>query len=155
MNNTIKKIISPIFYSIIILPVSVVAVMIVFIMEKNFGLHQLFGWMGDIDVLLAVSLIGSVFFAIGNSLIFKYEHTINLGISDHFRQASILYIVTVLIASVVAPVILNSGASNYNPGAGIIFFIVPLIASLVGIIVNAIMLLRISNLSSMRNTLEA
>jgi hypothetical protein len=127
----VRKTITPLIYSLFLIPVFLGTVLILNFIERNYGLHTIYR-VGDIDAVVVITLLGGFFFFLGNSAVAALEPLHQISFSDHIRHSSIFYILT-LIGSfgLVSTYHEMSGALSYA-SAVIVCFI-----SLLAIAVNA------------------
>ena len=134
-----RKIISPIIY---ILSVPVVLFLSILtgsiIIHFGFDPHTIF-WYGDIDTLISVCFFSLLVFPLFTKLIVKFENSGLELFNDHIRQSSLFYIsLTVLL-------ILSRNVNDvYTAGFVYIWIIVISVILLLGIIINFLVLRKLS-----------
>lgn len=120
-----------------VLPVSVVVVatlaLLYVINVSPAGLHT---WilMGDIDVALALVVVGALVFPAATAFACRIDHVATARVSDHFRQCLLLYTDVVLGTVGFANGYDNRGSVGYGI-AGVV-----IVAALIGIVTNALTL---------------
>lgn len=87
-----KKILSPFFYAVLLVPVLIGMVWIVSTLENSVGF--LFQMNGFIEIPLIILTFGTFIFLLGTRGMCKFEQLQNPSTTDHFRQSSVHYLIT-------------------------------------------------------------
>jgi len=86
-----RKMLSPLFYAVLLIPVFVATIWILSAFENSFGF--LFQMNGMIELSIILLTIGTFVFLLGNRGISQFEQLRHPSRMDHFRQSSIHYLI--------------------------------------------------------------
>jgi hypothetical protein len=92
MAGKVKKLISPILYAVICLPVPVVSLGIFSYTWRQRGASAGIFWSRDLELGVYILVSGAIFSLLGSYLINRIETNEKLGFRMHFRQSSVFYL---------------------------------------------------------------
>ena len=129
-----KKILSPIIYTLSVIPVFFLILFSISVLEKTLGFHTIWR-IGDIDAFIILVFFGLVIFGLISYFLLRFEAVKHPKIMDHMRYSSLLYISFIIFFTeyiwISAYVSSGLGVAIYTTVMGVLF---------TGIIVNAITL---------------
>jgi len=129
----IKKILSPIIYIVFLVPFLIGTIWIITTVERTTGF--LFDMSGFVELSFLILTLGTLLFWLANCAMAGFEKLLNPTSLDHFRQASLYYLIVVCTLTS----LLRYG---YHGGLGEAFLLMYLLISIWAIIINAIFLYR-------------
>lgn len=138
-----KKIITPIIYSLFILPTFILTLSILSLYDSFFELRSIFGRQGDLEGAIIFLVVAVGIFYFGNIIIQRIERIKQPLINDHFRQSALLYVLfiwqTIQQLYWLSQYPISECQSDCHAYAiGALFVLIPLL----GIIINALYLIR-------------
>ncbi len=121
-----KSILSPILYAAFLLPVAAGVIAYVYFLERYLGgLHHGVIRKGDVDILVAIALIGVPVLWLGNIVVSTLEQLDRPKPLDHVRQSALLYLA---LAASAYYLVVGYSEYRYSLGYGILFVVVILSA---------------------------
>lgn len=129
----VKKIIAPIVYLIFFVPGFIITFGVWIAYQRIFGLRSYFGRMGDLESIVLFILVAIPLLYLGNYLIQKIDHLNHPGITDHFRQSSLYYLIFIYLSIQFFPFPwhIECQSDCHGLGIGALLLFIPLLAIII------------------------
>lgn len=135
------KFLTPFIYTLFATAVVFEVVFLVSIIERIFGLHSVWGYMGDIDAVLSLLFFGGATLFLANIFISRCEETNGTIALNHLRQSVLLYLFLCLSSSTLFSLLKGLiTEENFNPGLGGGVLTLAYIVAVYSVVINAVFL---------------